>query len=76
MGIPIKVDKWGRISIPKRIRTALNLRPGDKIKFEAIAEDRIRLLRRVPGTGDEPDRFEPFFVPIALRANFYPRNGL
>jgi len=62
------VTSQGRITIPKRIRDALNLRPGSKLLLEQISEGEIRLLRCIPGVGDAPDRFEPFHATNELRA--------
>ncbi|MDZ7800536.1 MAG: AbrB/MazE/SpoVT family DNA-binding domain-containing protein [Trueperaceae bacterium] len=54
-----KLGRRGRITIPKHVREALNLRPGDRITFEAEdgrlvgrvqkPESVMDLYRRLPG---------------------------
>ena len=63
----IKVLSNGRITIPKRLRDALNLRPGDKLKFEQITQNEILLRRQIAGVDSAPDRMEPFQVTDELR---------
>ena len=42
--VETKVDKWGRILLPKEVREVMEIKPGDK--FKIIAEkDRIILLK-------------------------------
>jgi AbrB family looped-hinge helix DNA binding protein len=54
------VTSGGRITLPKRLRVALNLRPGSKLKLEQGESGEIRLLKFVAGANQEPDRFEPY----------------
>jgi AbrB family looped-hinge helix DNA binding protein len=68
MRIQTKVDSQGRITIPKRVRDALGLQPGNKLKFERKTEDEIVFLRCVPGHGNGPDRFESFQATDELKA--------
>ncbi len=63
----IKVTSNGRITIPKRLRDALDLRPGNKLKFEQNKNGEILLRRQIAGVDNAPDRFEPFQVTDELR---------
>jgi antitoxin PrlF len=45
----------GQVTIPKRVRDALGLKPGDEVEFE-VGEKGAALLRRAAGTpAREPD---------------------
>lgn len=44
MGAESEVDSRGRITIPKRLREELQIRPGDRFRFEE--HDEAILLRR------------------------------
>jgi AbrB family looped-hinge helix DNA binding protein len=66
--VKARVTTNGRITIPKRLRDALGLHAGSKLKFEQNANGEIRLLRHVAGADREPDRFEPFHATGELRA--------
>jgi len=63
----IKVTSNGRITIPKRLRDALDLHPGNNLKFEQGTDGEILLRRQIAGVGNAPDRFEPFQVTDELR---------
>ena len=53
----IKVTSNGRITIPKRLRDALDLHPGNNLKFEQGTDGEILLRRQIAGVGNAPDRF-------------------
>lgn len=44
IGIPIRVEKLGRIMIPKEIRNKLNINDGDKVIFY-IEDEKIILMK-------------------------------
>ncbi len=46
-----RITSRGQTTIPKRIREAANLRPGDIVAFE-IAGDHLRLRKVEPGQDD------------------------
>ncbi len=46
------VSQKGQVTIPKRLRERLGLRPGDALDFD---EDRGRLIARKTGTADRVD---------------------
>jgi AbrB family looped-hinge helix DNA binding protein len=49
----LTIDKFGRVLIPKRVRQALNLRPGTSVNLE-ISEDNRRAYIEAP-TSSEPE---------------------
>jgi AbrB family looped-hinge helix DNA binding protein len=51
----------GQVTIPKRIRDALQLLPGSQVQFSVNATGEVVLHRPRPGKGSirpQPDRFE------------------
>ena len=54
-----RVTTKGQVTIPKRIREALGIEPGDEIAFEE-AESGYRLQKKAPTTKDGEDPFEKY----------------
>ena len=50
MTATVEIDKLGRLVVPKKMRDALHLRPGDKLSIE-IEEDHLKLEPQRPGKG-------------------------
>lgn len=48
-----KLTCKGKTTIPKRVRTALGLREGNRIAYR-IEQGRVILTRAVPGQADDP----------------------
>ncbi len=49
----------GQVTIPKRVRDALGVKPGDHVSFELLPGGEAR-LRAVNGERGHPDRWAPF----------------
>lgn len=52
-----RVTTKGQVTIPKEIRDALGIRPGDEVDFERVGSE-YRLQKRAPTTDDGDDPFE------------------
>lgn len=54
-----RVTTKGQVTIPKEIRDALGIEPGDEIAFEE-AESGVKIEKRAPTTADGDDPFEAY----------------
>jgi len=54
-----RVTTKGQVTIPKDIRDALGIEPGDEIAFEEV-ESGYRIRKRAPTTADGDDPFEKY----------------
>lgn len=52
-----RVTTKGQVTIPKEIREALGIEPGDEVDFEQVGSE-YRLQKRAPTTEDGEDPFE------------------
>lgn len=52
-----RVTTKGQVTIPKEIRDALGIEPGDEVDFERVGSE-YRLQKRAPTTEDGEDPFE------------------
>jgi antitoxin PrlF len=48
----------GQVTIPKRVRDALQLSPGDGVEFELNEQGHVVVRRAAPVPAGNPDRFE------------------
>jgi antitoxin PrlF len=48
----------GQVTIPKRVRDALHLSPGDGVEFELNEQGQAVVRRAGPVAAREPDRFD------------------
>lgn len=48
----------GQVTIPKKIREALHLSPGDAVNFDVNRDGQIIVRKEGPGQGPKRDRFE------------------
>jgi len=79
-----RVTTKGQITIPKEIRDALGIEPGDEVDFERVGSE-YRLQKRAPTTEDGEDPFEKHrgsadsdeTMPERMRRlrGEYPRDG-
>ena len=53
----VTVTRKGQVTIPKRVRDRLGIKPGSKVDFE-LAEDGRAFLRRIGKGRVLPSRFE------------------
>jgi antitoxin PrlF len=53
----VRVTSKGQVTIPKKVRDRLGIKPGRKVDFE-VAEDGRAFLRRVGKRIVKPSRFE------------------
>lgn len=54
-----RVTTKGQVTIPKEIREALGIEPGDEITFEKVGSD-YRIEKREPTTASGDDPFEKY----------------
>lgn len=54
-----RVTTKGQVTIPKEIRDALGIEPGDEIAFEEV-ESGFKIEKRAPTTADGDDPFEKY----------------
>lgn len=54
-----RVTTKGQVTIPKKIRDALGIEPGDEITFKEI-ESGYKIQKRAPTTADGDDPFEKY----------------
>lgn len=54
-----RVTTKGQVTIPKEIRDALGIEPGDEITFEKD-DSGYRIQKKAPTTGDGDDPFEKY----------------
>ena len=54
-----RVTTKGQVTIPKEIRDALGIEPGDEISFEEVDSD-YRIRKKEPTTADGEDPFEKY----------------
>lgn len=54
-----RVTTKGQVTIPKEIREALGIEPGDEITFEEV-ESGYRIRKKAPTTKDGDDPFEKY----------------
>jgi AbrB family looped-hinge helix DNA binding protein len=54
-----RVTSKGQVTIPKKIRDALGIEPGDKIAFEET-ESGYKIHKKEPTTADGDDPFEKY----------------
>ncbi|MFO8115368.1 MAG: AbrB/MazE/SpoVT family DNA-binding domain-containing protein [Halorubrum sp.] len=54
-----RVTTKGQVTIPKEIRDALGIEPGDEVDFERVGSG-YRLRKRAPTTEDGEDPFEKY----------------
>ncbi len=54
-----RVTTKGQVTIPKEIRDALGIEPGDEITFEE-GESGYRIQKKAPTTADGDDPFEKY----------------
>jgi AbrB family looped-hinge helix DNA binding protein len=48
----------GQVTIPKRVRDALQLSPGDGVEFQVNEQGQVVVSRAAPVAARDPDRFE------------------
>ncbi len=53
-----RLTSKGQVTIPKRIRDALNLAPGCTVDFSVNREGDVVIRKLDDQTGHQPDRFE------------------
>ena len=53
-----RLTRKGQVTIPKRIRDALNLAPGCAVDFSVNREGDVVIRKLEDQTGHQPDRFE------------------
>lgn len=53
-----RLTSKGQVTIPKRIRDALNLAPGCTVDFSVNREGDVVIRKLEDQTGHKPDRFE------------------
>jgi antitoxin PrlF len=51
MGIEHKLTSKAQVTVPKDVRTALNVKPGDMVRFEVDADGTVILLKGEPSVG-------------------------
>jgi AbrB family looped-hinge helix DNA binding protein len=51
------VTSKGQVTIPKRVRDALKIKPGTKVAI-MLTGDKEAILRKVPPVENRPDRFD------------------
>ncbi|MCU4740609.1 AbrB/MazE/SpoVT family DNA-binding domain-containing protein [Halobacteria archaeon AArc-m2/3/4] len=78
-----RVTTKGQVTIPKEIRDALGIEPGDEITFEEVDSD-YKIRKKEPTTADGEDPFEKYrgsadstqTMPERMRRlrGEYPRN--
>lgn len=54
-----RVTTKGQVTIPKEIRDALGIEPGDEITFEAVNSG-YKIQKKAPTTADGEDPFEKY----------------
>jgi AbrB family looped-hinge helix DNA binding protein len=54
-----RVTTKGQVTIPKKIREALGIEPGDEIAFEEL-ESGYKIQKKEPTTADGADPFETY----------------
>lgn len=54
-----RVTSKGQVTIPKHIRDALGIEPGDEIAFEAV-DSGYKIRKQEPTTADGEDPFEKY----------------
>ena len=79
-----RVTAKGKVTIPKRVREALGIEPGDEVTFERT-DSGYTLQKNAPTTADGDDPFEKYrgraesddTMPDRMRKlrGEYPRNG-
>jgi antitoxin PrlF len=52
------ITSKGQVTIPKRVRDALRLAPGDSVDFAVNPAGQVVLQRAVPSSAGKRDRFE------------------
>ena len=71
MDIQHKLTSKAQVTVPKDVRIALGVYPGDMVRFESDAQGRVLLSK-----GDEPenprDRRARFRAALALARGKYP----
>ena len=53
-----KITRKGQVTIPKRIRDAMNLNPGCRVVFDVGEDGKIFLRKSGPREKRRPDRFD------------------
>jgi AbrB family looped-hinge helix DNA binding protein len=56
--MPTRVTQKGQVTIPKRVRDRLNIKPGSPVDFELAADGRVTLVKA--GRGDSGPRRSTF----------------
>lgn len=79
-----RVTTKGQVTIPKPVRDALGIEPGDEIAFEPI-DSGYKIQKKVPTTADGDDPFDQYrgsaesdeTMPERMRRlrGEYPRDG-
>ncbi|WP_306059892.1 AbrB/MazE/SpoVT family DNA-binding domain-containing protein [Natronococcus wangiae] len=54
-----RVTTKGQVTIPKEIRDALGIKPGDEIAFEEV-DSGYKIQKKAPTTADGEDPFEKY----------------
>jgi len=52
------VTSKGQVTIPKRVREAMDIRPGTKVDFDINGDGELVLRKSKPAKPRRPDRFE------------------
>ncbi len=67
----------GQVTIPKRVRDAMGLKPGDEVDFVVDARGEILLRRAGPPHPSDPDRFDrargTLPIPLGCSVDEYMR---
>lgn len=58
----------GQTTLPKEVRQALGLQPGDKVRYLLLDDGEVRLLRRRPATDFVGLLHRPDRPPVSLEA--------
>ena len=58
----------GQTTLPKDIRQALNLKPGDKLRYLVLDGDEVRIVRSRPVAGLAGMLHQPGRTPVTLDA--------
>lgn len=55
--MPTNLTTKGQVTIPKKVRDALRLAPGDGVEFNVNREGQVVVLKAGAGRARTPDRF-------------------